>query len=192
MYNEYMTKPLLVVFLGFPGSGKTYFSLQLATALQAVTLNSDALRLSMFGSHEKIETIRQTDNARLYIDVFGAMDYAAKQVLMAGHSVIYDAQQTKRENRQNIERIAAEAGAIPILVWVKTSRETALRRGQEREARDDSHQYDAEKMAYLIDRFASVTDLPGADENVIEISGEAPFEEQYAVFQRRVAEISNE
>jgi predicted kinase len=179
-----MSRPLLVVFLGFPGSGKTYFSRQLAKKIHAVTLNSDALRLSMFGSLERIDQIRERNRSRLYADVFGAMDYAARQTLLAGHSVIYDAQQTKRENRRGIEKIAAEAGAIPVLVWMKTSRETALKRGQEREARDDSHQYDADKMAYLIDRFDTVTDLPGSDENVIEISGEVPFEEQFKVFDK--------
>lgn len=186
-----MTKPLLIVFLGFPGSGKTYFAKQLAKKLQAVTLNSDALRIAMFKTPENIEVIRQNDNARLYVDVFGAMDYAAYQVLKAGHSVIYDAQQTKRENRHNIESIASESGALPILVWVKTSRETALRRGQERDASNDSHQYTAEKMAYLIDRFESVTDMPEPTENTIEISGEVPFDQQYDVFQQKLTEISN-
>lgn len=137
----------------------------------------------MFGSLEKVDYIRHHgDRSRLYEDVFGAMDYAARQVLLAGHSVIYDAQQTKRRDRRGIERIAAETGAVPVLVWVKTSREVALQRGQEREVRDDSQQYDAEKMAYLIDRFDDVADLPGPDENVIEISGEVPFDEQYRVF----------
>ena len=155
-----------------------------------MTFNSDALRVSMFKSLETIEKIRHSsDQSRLYDDVFGAMDYAAKQVLLAGHSVVYDAQQTKRENRHNIERIAGEAGAIPILVWVKTSKAVALARGQEREAREDSHQYDAEKMAYLIDRFAKVTDLPEVDENTIEINGELSFEEQYAIFEKEVEVI---
>lgn len=184
-----MNKPLLIAFLGFPGSGKTYFARHLAKEIQAVTLNSDAMRMSMFGSLENIEKIRAADNARLYKDVFGAMDYAARQALLAGHSVIYDAQQTKRENRRGLEKIATETGAIPVLVWVKTSREVALKRGQEREARDDSHQYDAEKMAYLIDRFDSVTDLPEPDENVVEISGELSFEEQYKTFEEGIQSL---
>jgi predicted kinase len=182
-------KPLLIVFLGFPGSGKTYFATRLTDKLQAVTLNSDALRVSMFGSLEAIETIRQTDTSRLYDDVFGAMDYAAGQTLRAGHSVIYDAQQTKRRDRKNIEKVAAGAGAIPVLVWIKTSPEVALQRGQEREARADSHQYTEEKMKMLIERFDHVTDLPELDENVIEISGELPFSDQYAVFEQGVKTI---
>jgi predicted kinase len=187
-----MVKPLLIVFLGFPGSGKTYFATRLAKKISAVTLNSDALRLSMFGSLERIEEIRRTDNARLYVDVFGAMNYAAGQALQAGHSVVYDAQQTKRENRLGIEKIAKDTGAIPVLVWIKTSPEVAARRGQERETRADSHQYTTEKMTYLVNRFEKVTDLPETEENVIEISGELPFEEQLAIFEQKVEAIRHE
>lgn len=182
-----MIKPLFIIFLGFPGSGKTYFATRLAERLKAVTLNSDAMRVAMFGSMETIEHIRKTDNARLYNDVFGAMDYAAKQALKAGHSVIYDAQQTKRANRTHIEQLADEAGAIPILVWMKTDPSVALQRGQEREARDDSHVYTAAKMNMLIERFDRVTDAPEPSENVIEISGELSFDEQYALFDQAVA-----
>ena len=181
--------PLLIVFLGFPGSGKTYFATRLAERLQAVTLNSDAMRLSMFGSLERIEHIRQTDRPRLYADVFGAMDYAATQALRAGHSVIYDAQQTKRRDRKNIEKLAGNVGAIPVLVWIKTSPEVALRRGQEREARADSHQYTAEKMKMLVERFDRVTEKPEPDENLVEVSGELPFEDQYGTFEQAVTTI---
>ncbi|MBM3210131.1 ATP-binding protein [Candidatus Saccharibacteria bacterium] len=184
-----MNTPLLIVFLGFPGSGKTYFSVQLAKKLNAVTLNSDALRLSMFGSQEQIEKIRNRQRSRLYADVFGAMDYAARQILKAGHTVIYDAQQTKRSDRLGIEKLAAEVGATPVLIWIKTSPEVALQRGQYREAREDSHQYSAEKMTMLIERFYRVTDLPSSDENVIEINGEIPFSEQYVSFQAQLAQI---
>lgn len=182
-------KPLLIVFLGFPGSGKTYFSTRLAKKLKGVSFNTDALRLAMFKSLDAIDHIRQTDHDRLYIDVFGAMDYATTQVLMSGHSVVYDAQQTKRRDRKNIEKLAESAGAIPILVWIKTDPQTALRRGQERDAAPSSLQYTEEKMNMLINRFYDVTDLPEPSENTIEINGELPFEEQYAAFEHGVEAI---
>jgi predicted kinase len=185
-----MKRPLLIVFLGFPGSGKTYFAKKLADKLPAVTFNSDALRLAMFGSLENIEVIRQKDQSRLYTDVFGAMDYAAKQALRAGVSVIYDAQQTKRENRRGIEALARETGALPVLVWIKTSKQTALERGMTRAEDSDSVRYERQKMTMLIHRFNAVTDLPDSHENVIEISGEITFEEQYEQFMKRLGELS--
>lgn len=184
-----MTEKLLIVFLGFPGSGKTYFATRLAEKLHAVTLNSDAMRMAMFGSLEKIEEIRRTDQSRLYSDVFGAMDYAAMQVLRAGHSVIFDAQQTKRRDRKHIEELAGSVGATPVLVWIKTNPEVALKRGPQREARDDSHQYSEELMKRLIERFSKVTDMPEPEENLVEINGELPFEEQYELFEKGVEKI---
>ncbi len=184
-----MSKPLLVVFIGFPGSGKTYFATQLGEKLNALVLNSDAMRLSMFGSHEKIEGIRKSDNPRLYEDVFGAMDYATRQALKARISVVYDAQKATRANRMQIEKIAEEHGAQPVLVWIQTSTAVAKQRGQQREARADSHVYTAEKMDYLVDRFAEQTEPPEPGENVIELSGEIPFEQQYETFQQKLEEI---
>ncbi len=181
-----MSKPLLIAFIGFPGSGKTYFSTRLAKRLPAVTLNSDALRLAMFESLERIEEIRATDKPRLYTDVFGAMDYATRQALQSGVSVIYDAQMAKRRDRRNIEKLAAETGAIPVLVWMKTGRDEAIKRGQEREIRDDSHRYSEEKITMLVDRFASTTDLPEPGENSVEISGEVPFDEQFESFTQQL------
>ena len=191
-YSGSINHPLLISYLGYPGSGKTYFSKQLASKLNAVTFNTDALRLSVFGSQERIDHVRLEDRTRIYEDIFGAMNYATKQTLLAGHSVIYDAQMTKREDRINIVQLAESAEALPLLVWVRTSRETALRRGQEREPGDDSIRYTAEKTAYLIDRFDDITDLPEANENLIEISGEVDFEEQYASFLEQLKRYSEE
>lgn len=184
-----MSRPLLVMFMGFPGSGKTYFASRLGKRLGAVVLNSDALRLSMFGSAERIEQIRGSDNKRLYDDVFGAMNYATRQTLLAGVSVVYDAQQAKRSDRARLERLAQECGTNSVLVWMQTDPELAKERGQSRSPRDDSHVYSAEKMEYLVNRFSSTNDMPETSENFIEISGEVPFEQQFAVFKDRIDEL---
>lgn len=183
-------KPLIISLMGFPGSGKTYFSSQLAEALPAVRLNADAIRIAMYGSREKMEEIRSSDLKRFYDEAYGAISYAAKQVLTLGVSVICDAQMLKREDRQRyIEQIAAESNAIPVLVWIRTSKEVALSRGSEREESDESIVFDKEMMQNLIDYFDKRTDAPSSSENVIEISGEMPFPEQLVQFQHGIEEI---
>lgn len=180
-------KPLLISFLGFPGSGKTTFARQLAEEISAVTYNSDALRVSMFGSLETIEQIRQMQRSRLYDDVFGAMNYAAAQSLRAGHHVIYDAQMTKRRDRQRMDKLARDNGGQFVLIWLQTSPKAAIQRAQTREVRDDSHPYPLDKITMLVERFEQVTDMPGADEHVVEISGEVPFRQQYDVLRKATA-----
>lgn len=182
-------KPLVIMFIGMPGSGKTYFATRLAAALPAVTLNSDALRLAMFGSHHRIEELRASDKRRLYDDVFGAMEYAARQTLKAGMSVVYDAQMVRRSDRRGIEQLAAECGALPVLVWIRTSKETAYERGISRDDRADSHRYDEALMRKLVDLFDKRTELPGSDENLIKISGEVPFDEQLHTFEMAIGRL---
>lgn len=183
-----MNKPLLVSFIGFPGSGKTHFATQLAKKLQGISFNSDAVRLAVFESLENIEQIRKTDRSRLYSDVFGAMNYMAAQALQSGHSVVYDAQMAKREDRTRMEKLARECGAEFLLVWIQADPDIAKQRGQTRQQRNDSHRYSPEKMEMLVERFATTTDLPKKDEKVVKISGELPFSEQYKLFQAALAE----
>ena len=182
-----LNKPLLIVFIGMPGSGKTYFASRLAEKIGAVRINSDAMRLAIFGSNDRIEAIRASKQSFLLnSQVFGAMHYSAKQILERGHCVIYEAQQTKRRNRREIERIADECGAVPILIWIKTDVEVAKSRGASRRATEDTHQYTEEKMEFLADHFAKSLESPQPDENLIEISGEVSFEEQYKSFQAQL------
>ena len=179
-----MTNPLLISFLGAPGSGKTIFARNLAEQIGAVTFNSDAMRLAMFGSLDRIEQIRRTERSRLYEDVFGAIEYSTTQVLKSNISIINNAQMTKRRDRKHLSSLAQSVGATFVLVWIQTSPDIAKRRGQERASADDSHVYTAKKMNMLVDRFERVTELPTEDEFFIEISGEVPFEQQYVQFQK--------
>lgn len=183
-------KPLLIFFIGPPGSGKTYFGTRLAAKIAAVRLSSDATRIAMFGSSEKVEQIRRGRlQFMLQAPVFGAINYAAQQVLRANKSVILDSQATQRSVRRRHEKLAADCDAVPILVWIKTPTDLAINRGQARQARDDSIPYSEAKMRELMEIFSKNIDLPESTENLIEISGEQPFESQYSSFKAQLSTI---
>jgi predicted kinase len=187
---SYYKKPLLIIFTSSPGSGKSYFSRQAAKKMNAVRLSSDALRVGMFGSIEATHALEdKLSKIEVLNYLFGAMDYAAEQVLMTGQDVFYDANSNKRIHRSAQEDRAAKYGAIPVVVRLTVPYEVALRRGQEREELPDQRKKTEESMRELIQRIQSNTDEPGADENVIELDGQAPFEKQFAEFERRVGEI---
>ena len=186
-----MSRPLIVVFIGPPGSGKTYFANHLALKLGAIKLNSDALRLAMYGSLDNIDKIRKSDNrSLLYEQVFGAMNYMTEQALMAGHSVIYDAQQAKLSDRVRIEKLAKKCDAKSILVWLDTEPNIAIKRSSTRDQHDDSLRYDEAKSRMLVERFATTTDLPSETENYVKISGEIAFEKQYEVFKAKLKTLA--
>lgn len=185
---SHFSKPILVTFLGVPGSGKSFFSRNAAEKMKAVRLNSDAMRLSIFGSRENTKRIYESgDRKTLNSYVFGAMDYAMAEILHRGVDVFYDANSNTRSDRTSVKRIADQYGATAILVWVKTPREVAVRRGQDRDEAPDSPKKTEAEMHNVIDRMTANIEEPDTSENHVVIDGTAPFDEQYKIFEEYVS-----
>ena len=181
-----MQQPLLVMFLGSPGSGKSYFARQLAEKIKAVRLNGDSMRMAIYGSVENIDCQLSKDVVNQ--QTFGAIDYAVEQILAAGCSVVYDAHHNKRDHRAKNEKLAKQYAAVSILVWIKTPYEVALRRGQERAASADQRQHSEERMKESIARHMANFDAPVDGERVITIDGLVDFEKQYDSYLSQLAE----
>lgn len=115
-----MKKPTLLTTLGFPGSGKTFFSRRFATEHNFFHLNSDIFRHTMFPNPEF--TIKENGS------VFRTMDLLAEELLKMGVNVLYDSNLTKREYRRRLERIAKKYKARYTLLWFKIPAETAIQR----------------------------------------------------------------
>lgn len=112
---SYFEQPLLVTFTSIPGSGKSYFARQAAERMNAARLSSDALRGAIFGSLDAYYTdTERLGKARTLEYVFGAMDYAAEQLLTSGQEreeLPDQRQKTEEGMRKLIERI--QAGTDP-------------------------------------------------------------------------------
>ena len=175
-----MDRPLLIMFLGYPGSGKSHFAKQLAEKRHAVRLNGDSMRIALFKTVEAIEA--QPDKKVVNQQTFGAIDYAVGQVLRAGHDAVYDANNNRRSIREGLEKLAEEYGAVPIVVWVKVPFEVALKRGQTRDVAADSRQWAEEKMRETMERHIANFDEPIQTERVVVIDGTADFDTQYETF----------
>lgn len=178
------------MFIGVPGSGKTYFATQLAQQLRGVRLGGDAMRLAIFGSLEAIdETYHSPHRERVNTYTFGAIDYVTRELLRSGVPVVYDAIHTKRADRIKQEAVAREFDALPVLVHIETPHEVAAERGQSREASPDQRKFEAGKMREVIAHFADTLEPPEPNENVITIDGQLPFEQQYRQFTDYIATL---
>lgn len=176
------------MLLGYPGSGKTYFSERLASKIGAVRINADAMRVAAFGT---IEAARAFDKTTKLLNpiMFGVLDYTAAQVLRSGTSIICDYQHTRKSARDTKYAIAAENNAIPVVIWVQAPRDMAVQRGSEREESLDHRKHSKEKMEALVARTTDTLDVPGEDELVVVIDGTIPFEEQYDSFTRQLENL---
>ena len=178
------------MFIGYPGSGKTYFAERLAKELEAARINADALRVRLFGTIEAAKAF-DAETGLLNKITFSALDYAMTQILASGHSVICDYQHNARSMRAARAKVATENHAVPIVIWVKTPRDEAVRRGSERAAGLDHRRHSVQKMEALIERTLDQLDEPALPEKVIVIDGQVPFEAQYRAFQDQLKTLTN-
>ena len=186
-----MKSNYLFMFVGYPGSGKTYFSERLAKETGAVRINADALRARMFGTIEAAKAF-DAETGLLNKITFNALDYAMTQVLISGSSVICDYQHNAKDMRAARARVATKNNALPVVVWIKTPRGEAVKRGSERLATLDHRQHSAEKMEALVERTLRQLEEPVPPEKVISIDGQIPFAEQFESFKRQLAALDQD
>lgn len=183
-------KPTIYIFLGLPGSGKTYFARQLSEKLEVVRLNSDSMRIAIFGSRDKAKELYRSGNREILNSyVFNAMDYATEELLARDQSVIQDANHNKRANRVALENLAAKYGGRVVLIYIKTPREVAVQRGQERVETKDQRKLSPAELADVHERHIMNTDQPEVSECVIEINGLDNFEDQYNSFVAQMEKV---
>lgn len=172
---------VFITTMGYAGAGKSYFAKQLAPKIGAVRLNSDSMRNSVFDETAGVDT---KSGNRI---VFGAIDYAANEILKAGYSIVYDAKCNRQAERKKNALIANRNNAEHITVWVQVPREIAIKRGESRDIT-----LDQERLT-LEDREKRNTDYleePAADEMCIRIDGSQTFDDQFASFEHQLKNIS--
>lgn len=133
-------RPVVVVMVGLPGSGKSFLARAVAKRTPAVVLDSDKLRGVLFV--EPMHT--KEEHARL----FPALHVLMERLLERGNSIIVDATNLKEANRRPYYQIAEKHGAPVVLVrtWAPgpvikkrlLDRNEALLGGQARDVDDNS------------------------------------------------------
>lgn len=172
------TKPknYLIATLGYPVSGKTYFSERLSKQNNYFHLSSDKIRLAMF------ESPKYTPEEHRI--VFSFMDYLAGEFLRHGVSVIYDANFNFRKHRKKLQKLANKTKSHYRLVWIKTKENTAINRLGKRAKLTNTKKKEIyrpidTKVFHIL---KNEMEIPTRAEKVIEIDGHISFPAQYKHF----------
>lgn len=124
---EPVVNPPFVVVSGLPGTGKSFFSRQLAQRVPSVILESDALRKKLFPSPD----YSAEESARL----FSACHLLIAELLEKGIPVIFDATNLSERHRERLYHIGESAGAKLILVSIEAPSNVVHQRLQKRKER---------------------------------------------------------
>jgi predicted kinase len=84
--------PAIIIILGLPGSGKSYFAERLAKRLDADYINSDRLRKELFPER----TYSESEKAKVYDAMFKKMEEAS----IKKKNLVLDATFHKRDSRE--------------------------------------------------------------------------------------------
>jgi predicted kinase len=167
-----MKKPTLLVTLGFPGSGKSYFSEKISKEKGFFHINSDIIRFTLF----KNPSFTKEEHE----GVFALMDLITENLLKSGISVIYDCNTNFRSDRKRLEKIAKKSQANHFLVWIKTDVKLAEKRLAKRFKIKDGKK----KLMYrpvtleTLHKLKNEMQTPKGAEKFIPIDGHLPFSKQ--------------
>lgn len=95
---------MIVIVLGLPGSGKSYFASRLAKMIDADYLNSDRIRKELFAHRTYSEKEKKA--------VYAAMLTQANETLARGRNLVLDATFHKKETRDHFLKQLSGRGEV--------------------------------------------------------------------------------
>jgi adenylate kinase family enzyme len=176
-----MKNPLLIVTLGYPGSGKTYFSERLAKEYNLVHLSRDRFR------HEAIPN--PTFQPEEKDSISRALSWITEEFLMKGVGVLNDGNYNKRKYRNILAKIAKKTNTTYILVHIITPVDQAEKRILQRQKIKSKikQKYYRHSDVSIVSRIKDETEYPTKSEPVIDIDGSQSFSKQLETFKKALA-----
>jgi predicted kinase len=173
-----LSRPLILMLIGLPGSGKSFFGRQFAEMFGAPLVSNDRLRYELFAqptySEEEQEVIQRV------------ADYQIEELLKTHRSFVVDGGCETKLDRQKFEQWAKKHNYGTLIVWVQTDEQTSRMRSTKRNPKRPDDVYSPSiaesKWSELSKRFAQPVKEP-----YMVISGKHAFSTQAKMVLRKLA-----
>lgn len=166
-----LVKPLILIVIGTPGSGKSFFARQFSETFSAPEVNYDRLQHTLSTDSEVVQKI-----AEFEID----------ELLKTQKTFIIDGAGYSRAQRVALRKKAQESGYDTLLIWVQTDENTAKYRSMKRSARRKDDQYNTSLTSQQYDSLVKRFTPPAVNEQSVVISGKHTYATQAKVVLKKL------
>ena len=165
-----LSKPIVVILYGVPGSGKTYFARNFCNNITAAHVDSDRIRGELF------ENPRYDKEEDAIINHL--MQYMTEEFVDNGVSVVYDVNAMRTSQRRLIRELARKKHANTLLVWFQIDQQTAYIRTTKRDRRKSDDKFARDYDKNVFNEIVSKMQNPTTSEDFIVLSGKHSYEMQ--------------
>lgn len=174
-----LNRPLVIMMVGMPGAGKSFFARRFAETFNVPLVSIDRLRSILFAepSYSRDENILLAQVASSEIG----------ELIKTNKTMLVDGGLNARVDRQKLASAARKLGYDSLVIWVQTDEPTAQRRSLKRSASKEDDELNsplsAEQFAAQLRQFTA----PTAQEKYLVISGKHTYATQAKVVLRKLA-----
>ena len=173
-----LSKPLIIVTVGAPGAGKSFFARQFSQTFGAPVVSYDRLRYELFAepSYSKDErTIIQR-----------VAEYQTEELIKTHKTFIVDGGGTSKAERLQLKRLAEKNGYGVLLVWAQVDERTAKTRSLKRSKRRLDDAYNQSLSTEQFEKEAKRFTPPAANEDFVVVSGKHTHTSQAKVVLKKL------
>jgi predicted kinase len=177
-----ISNPTVIVAIGLPGSGKSFFATQFAKTFNVALVGEDQIRWMLFAHH----TYNDNENSI----VKQVADMMITELFKTKKTFIVDGGYSDRAARATLATNAKKAGYRVLTIIVQTDTPTAKRRSAKRDARKAGDRY---KQPLSDTEFTAQTKKYQAplrfDKFTVAISGKHTYSTQARTVLKKILEI---
>jgi len=173
-----LTRPLLIVIIGLPGAGKSFFARHFSETFGAPLVSVDQLRFELFDTPK----FNQLENGLLK----RLTDIQLGELVKTRSSILIDGMFASRPERQELEQFATQNDYGTLIVWVQTDEPTAKARTLRRSPKRPGDEYNTKLTPEQFTTFAKRF-MPPTKEDYVVISGKHTYTTQAKMVLRKLS-----
>lgn len=173
-----LARPLVIMVIGLPGSGKSFFARQFADMFGSPLVSADFIRHAL--APESAYSPREDAL------VAALLQNEVHELLKTGKTVIVDGSANSKAVRSAIERQATKLGYGKMVIWVQTDEPTCVSRSLKRSSKRKTDQLNSSMSPESFERYKKQLNPPAPTENIVVISGKHTFPTQARIILKKL------